>query len=126
MCLFSYSTCTTYIYLVTVEGLLCSLFEPVSHFLDNNKIFSYAALICFLSCTTTIVHASQRAGLCPEITSRAGRVRLLKGSPTFPLLQQQGQVSEAADDRTEESEQELLVFSSGAIRGGFTEIPLQG
>lgn len=49
-------------------------------------------------------------------------------SPEGIPLHEQGQVSEAADDRMEvgpEQEQELWVFSTGAIGGGFTEIPLQ-
>lgn len=40
MYLFSYSTWATYIYLVTAKCLLCSLFEPVSNFLDNKTYLS--------------------------------------------------------------------------------------
>lgn len=64
------------------EDFLCSLLEPVFHFLEDlkKKIFSRWSSDYFSLCAMTIVHASHWVGMCPEITSRVG----LKGSPTFP------------------------------------------
>lgn len=65
--------------------------------------------------------------VCPEITNGVGLVHLLKGSPTFSLLKEQGQVSEAADDRTEVGfEQELWVFSQGGVGRGFYKNSFSG